>query len=59
MTEVPIILLWKSTDWLLYDRDFRHKRVKGLIPDNFQNLVSEATQESYFIRIFSNSNFKI
>ena len=36
MAEVPINrnqttdLIWKSVDWFLYDRDFRHERVNAL-----------------------------
>ena len=29
MTEVPIIKRSKSMDWPLYDKDFRHERVKS------------------------------
>ena len=36
MAEVPIIsrsyLLSKSTDWFLYDKDFRHERAKWRSP---------------------------
>ena len=51
MMMVPIILLYKSMEWMLYDRDLSYKRVKVLEKSvtNFMRVMNSLPSNKLFI----------